>query len=79
VRTVLAWGERKATGGAAGSEKTVRPILKPVRSVWGLQGGKFGFCACEEPQFVSGGRGSGGWSGDSAGGQFARHSPSRVQ
>jgi hypothetical protein len=79
VRTVPAWGERKAAGGAAGSVKLVRPVLKPVRPVWGLQGGKFGFRAREESWFGSGGRGSGGWSGESAGGQFARHSPSRAQ
>jgi hypothetical protein len=59
--------------------KPVRPVLKPVRPVWGLQGGKFGCRAREESRFVSGGRGSGGWSGESAGGQFARHSRSRVQ
>jgi hypothetical protein len=45
----------------------------------GSAGGKFGFRAREESRFVSGGRGSSGWSGESAGGQFARHSPSRVQ
>jgi hypothetical protein len=43
MRTVPAWGERKAAGGAAGS-------VKPVRPVWGLQGGKFGFRAREESQ-----------------------------
>jgi hypothetical protein len=62
VRTLSAWGERKATGGGAGSVKPVRPVLKPVRPVWGLQGGEFGFRAREESRFVSGGRGSGGWS-----------------
>jgi hypothetical protein len=79
MRKVPALGERKAAGGAAGSVKPVRPVLKPVRAVWGLQGGKFGFGARELSQFVSGGRGSGVWSGESAGGQLARHSPSRVQ
>jgi hypothetical protein len=48
--------------------KPVRPVLEPVRPVWGLQSGKFGFCAREESTFVSGGRGSDGWSGESAGG-----------
>jgi hypothetical protein len=38
VRTVPAWGEQKAAGGAAGSVKSVRPVLKPFRPVWGLQG-----------------------------------------
>jgi hypothetical protein len=79
VRTVLAWGERKSAGGVAGGVKPVRLVLEPVRPVWGLQSGKFGFLAREESQFVSGGRGSGGWSGESVGGQFARRSPSRVQ
>jgi hypothetical protein len=36
VRTVLAWGERKAAGGAAGGVKPVRPVLKPDRLVWSL-------------------------------------------
>jgi hypothetical protein len=79
VRTVLAWGERKSARGVAGGVKPVRPVLKPIRPVWGLQSGKFGFRAREESRFVSGGRGSGGWSGELAGGQFARRSPSRVQ
>jgi hypothetical protein len=68
VIIVPAWGERKAAGGAAGSVKPVKPVLKPVRPVWGLQGGKFGFHSYEESWCVSGGRGSGGWSGESAGG-----------
>jgi hypothetical protein len=72
VRTVPAWGERKAAGGVAGG-------VKPVGPVWSLQGGKFGFRAREESRFGSGGRGSGAWSGKSAGGQFAGHSPSRAQ
>jgi hypothetical protein len=55
--------------------KPVRPVLKRVRPAWGLQGGKFGFRARVESRFVSGGRGSGGWFGESAGGQFARRSP----
>jgi hypothetical protein len=79
VRTVPAWGERKDTGSAAGSVKPARLVLKLVRPVWGLQGGKFGFRAREESRFVSGGRGSGGWSGESTGGQFARRSPSRAR
>jgi hypothetical protein len=36
VRTVPAWGERKAAGSVAGGVKPVRPVLKPVRPVWGL-------------------------------------------
>jgi hypothetical protein len=72
VRLVPAWGERMSAGGVARG-------VKPVRPVWGLQSGKFGFRAREESRFVSGGRGSCGWSGESAGGQFARRSPSHVQ
>jgi hypothetical protein len=72
VRIVPAWGERKAAGGVAGG-------VKPARPVWGLQSGKFGFRAREESRFVSGGRGSVGWSGELAGGRFARRSPSRAQ
>jgi hypothetical protein len=75
VRTVPTWGERKAAGGVAGGVKPVRPVLKPVRPVWSLQGGKFGFRACDESRFGSEGRGSGGWTGETAGGQFARRSP----
>jgi hypothetical protein len=36
VRTVLAWGERKAAGGVAGG-------VKPVRPVWSLQGASLVF------------------------------------
>jgi hypothetical protein len=36
VRTITAWGERKAAGGAAGGVKPVRPVLKPVRPVCSL-------------------------------------------
>jgi hypothetical protein len=79
VRTVPAWGKRKAAGGVARGVNSVRPVFKPVRPVWSLQGGKFGFCSSDESRFVSGGRGSDSWSRESAGGQFARHSPSRAQ
>jgi hypothetical protein len=60
VRTVPAWGERKAAGGVAEGVKPVKPVLKPVRLVWCLQCGKFGFRARDESWSVSGGRGSGG-------------------
>jgi hypothetical protein len=43
VRTVLAWGERKATGGVAGGVKPVGPVLKPVRPVWSLHGASLVF------------------------------------
>jgi hypothetical protein len=75
VRTVLTWGERKATRGVAGGVKPVRPVWKWVRPVWTQQGGQFGFRARDEPWFVAGGRGSGGWSREIVGGQFARSSP----
>jgi hypothetical protein len=65
VRTVPTWEERKVAGGV----KPVGPVLKPVRPVWSLQGGKF----------VSGGRGSGGWSGEFTGGEFVGRSPPRDQ
>jgi hypothetical protein len=68
VGTVPAWGEHKAAGSAAGSVKWVRPVLKPVRPVWSLQGGNFGFRAREESRFAPSGRGSGGRSGEYAGG-----------
>jgi hypothetical protein len=38
VRTVPAWGERKAARGVAGGVKPVRPVLKSVRLVWSLRG-----------------------------------------
>jgi hypothetical protein len=43
VGTVPAWGERKATGSVARGVKPVRPVLKPVRPVWGLQGASLVF------------------------------------
>jgi hypothetical protein len=43
VRTVPAWGERKAAGGATGGVKPVRQVLKPVRPVWTQQGAGLGF------------------------------------
>jgi hypothetical protein len=78
VRIVPAWGERKSAGGAAGGVKFARPVLEPVRPVWGLQNDKFGFRARTGARVVSGGRGSGSWAGEFAGGQVARHSPPRV-
>jgi hypothetical protein len=74
VRTILAWGENSAMGGRdpAGG-------VKPVRPVWRQHGDQFGFSARDESRFVAGGRGSRGWSGEFAGGQFARRSPPRAQ
>jgi hypothetical protein len=34
VRTVPAWGERKAAGSVAGRVKPIKPVLKPIRLVW---------------------------------------------
>jgi hypothetical protein len=57
----------------------------PVRPVWGtgqtgagLDRKQFGFHARTDARFGSGVRGSGGWAGEFAGGQFARHSPHRA-
>jgi hypothetical protein len=78
VRIISAWGERKSAGGVAGGVKPVRPVLELARPVWGLQSGKSGLRAREESRFVSGGRGSGGWSGELVGGQFAMRFSSHV-
>jgi hypothetical protein len=77
VRKVPAWGENNVVGrrGPAVGLKPVRPILKSVRPVWRQQGNQFGFRACDESRFVAGGRGSGGWSGELVGGEFAGRSP----
>jgi hypothetical protein len=45
----------------------------------GLGRQRAGFHAHGESRFGTRGRGSGRWSGESAGGQFARHSPSRAE
>jgi hypothetical protein len=45
----------------------------------GLDRQQFLFHARIGARFGSGGRGSGGWAGEYAGGQFARHSPRRAQ
>jgi hypothetical protein len=81
VRKVPSWGEKSAIGGRdpAGGVKLSRPVWKPVRPVWRRQGDQFGFCARDESRFVAGGRGSGGWSGEFAGGEFAGRSPPRDQ
>jgi hypothetical protein len=79
VRTVSAWGERKAVGGAAGRATQVRPVGGTRQTGAGLDRQQFGFHACTGARFGSGGRGSGGWAGQFAGGQFARRSPSRAQ
>jgi hypothetical protein len=69
VRTVPTWGERKAAEGAA------------CRAIEGAGLGRqgAGFHARDESRFGLGGRGSGSWSGEFAGHQFARRSPPRAQ
>jgi hypothetical protein len=79
VRTVRAWGERKAVGGVAAQATPVRPVRGTVQTGAGLDRQQFGFRASTNGKFGSGGRGSGGWSGKFAGGQFARHSPPCAQ
>jgi hypothetical protein len=78
VRTVPTWGERKAVGGAAGRATPVRPVRGTCQTGAGLERQQFGFRARTGVRFGSGGRGSGGWAGEFAGGQFARHSPPRA-
>jgi hypothetical protein len=72
VRTVLAWGERKAVGGAAGRATPIRLVRGPGQTGAGLDRQQFGFRAHTGARFGSGGCGSGGWAGEFAGGQFAR-------
>jgi hypothetical protein len=79
VRTVPAWGERKAAGGAAGRATPVRPVRHTGQTGVGLDRQHFGFCARTDARIGSGGRGSGCWSGEFAGGQFARRSPPHTQ
>jgi hypothetical protein len=79
VRTVPAWGEQKAAGGAAGRTTPVRPVHHTSQTGVGLDRHHFGFRARTGARFGSGGRSSGGWAGEFAGGQFARRSPSRAQ
>jgi hypothetical protein len=79
VRTVPAWGEQKAAGGVAGRATPVRPVRHTSQTGAGLHMQNFEFCARTDARFGSGGRGSGGWSKESAGGQFARRSPPRAQ
>jgi hypothetical protein len=79
VRTVLAWGERKAVGGAAGQATPVRPVRGTGQTGAGLDRQQFGFRARIGSRFGSGGRGSGVLAGEFAKGQFARCSPPRAQ
>jgi hypothetical protein len=75
MRSVRAWGERKAVGGAAAQATPVRPVRGTGQTGAGLNRQRFGFRARTSARVVSGGRGSGGWAGEFAGGQVARRSP----
>jgi hypothetical protein len=68
VRTVWAWGERKAVGGAASQATPVRSVRGTGQIGEGLDRQQFGFRARTGARFVSGGCGSGGWAGEFAGG-----------
>jgi hypothetical protein len=85
VRTVRAWGERNAVEALLPRSHRSDRCGAPVRPVWstgqtgaGLDRQHFGFRARTGARVVSGGRGSGGWAGEFAGGQVARCSPPRV-
>jgi hypothetical protein len=75
VRTVLAWGDRKAAGGVADRATPVRLVRHTGQIDAGLGKQGAGFHARDESRFGSGGHGSSGWFGEFAGGQFARCSP----
>jgi hypothetical protein len=79
VRTVPTWGERKAVGGAACRATPVRRVRGTGQTSAGLDRKQCGFLARTGARFGSGGRGSGGWAGEFARGQFARRSPPRAQ
>jgi hypothetical protein len=68
VRTVPAWGERKTVGGVASRATPVRPVRGTGQTGASLDKQQFGFCARTRARFGSGGRGSGGWAGELAGG-----------
>jgi hypothetical protein len=57
VRTVRAWGERKAVGGAAAQVTPVRPVWGTGQTGAGLDRQQFGFRARIGARVVSGGRG----------------------
>jgi hypothetical protein len=68
VRTIRAWGERKAVRGAAGRATPVRPVRGTGQTGAGLDRQQFEFRACTGARFGSEVRGSGGWAGEFAGG-----------
>jgi hypothetical protein len=67
VRTVPAWGERKAAGGVAGRATPVRPVHHTGQTGAGLDRQHFGFRGRTGARFGFGGRGSGGWAREFAG------------
>jgi hypothetical protein len=68
VRTVPAWGERKAIGGAACRATPVRPVRGTGQTDVGLDRKQFGFRARTGASFGSRGRGFGARAGEFAGG-----------
>jgi hypothetical protein len=70
VRTVPAWGERKAVGSAAGRATPVRPMRGTGQTGAGLDWQQFGVRARTGARFGSRGRGSVGWAGEFAGGSL---------
>jgi hypothetical protein len=78
VRTTPAWGDRKVAGGAAGQASPVRPVYSTGQTGADLDTQQFGFRARADARFGFSGRDFGGWHGEFAGGQFARHSPPRA-
>jgi hypothetical protein len=66
VRTIPAWGERKAVGGAAGRATLVRPVGGTGQTGAGLDRQQFGFRARTGARFGSRGRDSGSWAGEFA-------------
>jgi hypothetical protein len=68
VRSVRAWGERKAVGGAAAQATPVGPVRSTDQTGASLDRQQFMFRARTGARFGSGVRGSGGWAEKFAGG-----------
>jgi hypothetical protein len=64
VRTVRAWGERKAAGGVDAQGTPVRAVWGTGQTGAGLDKQQYGFRARTCARVVSRGRGSGGWAGE---------------
>jgi hypothetical protein len=79
VRTVPAWGERKAVGRAVSRATPTRSVRGTGQTGATLDRKQFGFRAHIGSRFGSGGRGSGGWAGEFARGQFAKRSLAHAQ